>query len=249
MAGPLIGPRLRAAGLIFPLVAFIGLTFIAPLATMLTRSVYDPVVADALPDTLRLLQAWDGEGSPPEPVFKALARELRQAREARTMGQVAARVNRVQGGLRSVVTRTARRLGETASPSWRDELVSVHAAWDNARTWHAIREAGQRYTARHYLHALDLERGIDGRIAARPVEYRVYLRLLWRTLVVSLSLTVLCLLLGYPVAYLIAHAAPRRRISSSCWCWCRSGRPCWCGPPRGSCCCRRRVSSIARWWR
>ena len=210
MAGPLIGPRLRAVGLVFPLVAFIGLTFIAPLATMLTRSVYDPVVADVLPDTLRQLQAWDGAGPPPEPVFEAIARELRQAREERTLGQVAARVNRVQGGLRSVMTRTARRLGETASPSWRDELVSVHAAWDDARTWHAIREAGQRYTARHYLHALDLERGIDGRIAARPVEYRVYLRLLWRTLVVSLSLTVLCLLLGYPVAYLIAHAPPQR---------------------------------------
>ena len=210
MVGPLIGPRLRAVGLVFPLVAFIGLTFVAPLATMLTRSVYDPVVADALPDTLRLLKAWDGKGPPPEPVFEAIVRELRQAREERTLGKVAARVNRVQGGLRSVVTRTARRVRETESPSWRDTLVGVHAAWNEVRTWHAIRQAGQRYTARHYLQALDLERGINGRIAARPVEYRVYLRLLWRTLVVSLSLTVLCLLLGYPVACLIAHAPPQR---------------------------------------
>ena len=210
MAGPLIGPRLRAVGLILPLVAFIGLTFIAPLATMLSRSVYDPVVADALPETLRLLQAWDGAKPPPETVFEAMANELRTAREQRTLGRVAARVNRVKGGLRSVITRTARRLNEAESPSWRDTLVSVHAAWGEAHTWHAIRQAGQRFTARHYLHALDLERGIDGRITARPVEYRVYLRLLWRTLVVSLSLTILCLLLGYPVAYLIAHAAPHR---------------------------------------
>ena len=210
MAGPLIGPRLRAVGLILPLVAFIGLTFTAPLATMLTRSVYDPVVADALPDTLRLLQEWDGQGPPPEPVFEAIARELRKALEERTLGRIAARVNRVRGGLRTVITRTARRLPEAESPSWRDTLVGVHAAWDDGQTWHAIRQAGQRFTARHYLHALDLERGINGRIAARPFEYRVYLRLFWRTLVVSLSLTVLCLLLGYPVAYLIAHAPPRR---------------------------------------
>ena len=210
MAGPLISPRLRAVGLILPLVAFIGLTFIAPLATMLTRSVYDPVVADALPDTLRLLQEWDGEGPPREPVFEAIARELGKAREERTLGRVAARVNRVRGGLRTVITRTARSLREAEGSSRRDTLVSAHAAWDDAQTWHAIRQAGQRFTARHYLHALDLERGIDGRIAARPVEYRVYLRLLWRTLVVSLSLTVLCLLLGYPVAYLIAHASPQR---------------------------------------
>ena len=210
MAGPLTGPRLRAVGLVLPLVAFIGLTFVAPLATMLSRSVYDPVVADALPETLRLLQAWDGAQPPPEPVFEAVARELSRAREARTLGRVAARINRVRGGLRTVITRTARRLRDAESPSWRDTLVGVHAAWDDVQTWHAIRQAGQRFTDRHYLHALDLERQIDGRIAPRPVEFRVYLPLLWRTLAVSLSLTGLCLLLGYPVAYLIAHSPPRR---------------------------------------
>ena len=210
MAGPLIGPRLRAVALVLPLVAFIGLTFVAPLATMLSRSVYDPVVADALPETLGLLRDWDGAQTPPEPVFEAVARELRKAREERTLGRIAARVNRVRGGLRTVITRTARRLREAESPSWRDTLVGVHDAWDEVQTWHAIRQAGRRFTDRHYLHALDLERQIDGRIAPRPAEFRVYLPLLWRTLVVSLSLTVLCLLLGYPVAYLIAHSPPRR---------------------------------------
>ena len=202
----LFGPQLRAVGLVLPLVAFIGLTFVAPLATMLARSVYDPVVADALPETLGLLQDWDGVHIPPEPVFEMLARELRTARQERTLGRVATRINRVHGGLRSVITRTARRLRGAEDRSWRDALIGIHAAWDDVQTWHAIRRAGQRFTARHYLHALDLERRSDGHIAARPDEYRVYLPLLWRTLVVSLSLTGLCLLLGYPVAYLIAHA-------------------------------------------
>ncbi len=206
----LSGPQLRAVGLVLPLVAFIGLTFIAPLATMLSRSVYDPVVADALPATLDLLQDWDGVHIPPEPAFEAIARELRRARQERTLGRVATRINRVHGGLRSVITRTARRVREAEGLSWRDTLVGVHAAWDDVQTWHAIRHAGERFTARHYLHALDLERRSDGRIAPRPDEYRVYVSLLWRTLVVSLSLTGLCLLLGYPVAYLIAHAPPQR---------------------------------------
>ena len=56
-----------------PLVAFIGVTFLAPLAAMLVRSVYDPVVADALPETLQALSSWDGEGIPDEAVFVALA--------------------------------------------------------------------------------------------------------------------------------------------------------------------------------
>ena len=204
------GPQLRATGLVLPLVAFIGLTFVAPLATMLSRSVYDPVVADALPRTLDLLRDWQGGQPPSEPVFEALAQELRRARQERSLGQIATRINRVRAGLRSVIVRTARRVGETDAGPWRDALVGIHAAWDDVQTWHAIRQAGQRFTLRHYLHALDLERHSDGSIGRRPAEYRVYVPLLWRTLVVSLSLTGLCLLLGYPVAYLIAHAPPRR---------------------------------------
>ena len=60
---------LRAAGLALPLIAFIGVTFVVPLATMLLRSVYDPAVADALPDTVALLREWDGESDPGEAVY------------------------------------------------------------------------------------------------------------------------------------------------------------------------------------
>ena len=102
--------RLRALGLVLPLLVFILITFIAPLATMLVRSVHDPVVADALPGTLASLAGWEGEGLPDEAAYETLARELVQAREERTLGQVAGRVNRVRSGLRSVFTRSARSL-------------------------------------------------------------------------------------------------------------------------------------------
>ena len=213
MAGSLIAPKLRAVGLVLPLVAFIGASFVAPLVTMLSRSVYDPVVAAGLPETLALLRAWDGEHLPPEQVFETAGRELLRARRERTIGRIALRINRLRGGLLSVMTRTARELrrrGPEQSETWRAGMTGIHPAWGEAQTWRAIRSAGERFTARHYLHALDLERRHDGHIAPRPDEYRVYLPLLWRTLVVSLSLTGLCLLLGYPIAALIAHAPPQR---------------------------------------
>ena len=62
MAGAVKRQQLRAAGLALPLVAFIGVTFAIPLAMMLVRSVYDPVVADAMPETLARLGEWDGGG-------------------------------------------------------------------------------------------------------------------------------------------------------------------------------------------
>ena len=206
---PTLRPKLRAAGLALPLMAFVGFTFLAPLGTMLVRSVYDPVVADAMPRTLDLLRDWDGTGVPSEAVYASAARELVKAREDRTLGQIASRVNRVRGGLRSVLTKSARRLRRVDGGPWRDAMIAIDADWGDARTWHAIRSAGERITVRHYLNALDLQRRPDGAVARQPEERRIYLPLLWRTLWVSLTITVLCLLLGYPIARLIAHAPPR----------------------------------------
>ena len=218
---------LKAWLLVLPLLAFIGVTFIVPLGAMLTRSVHTPVVADALPQTLALLRAWDAAGLPGEAVFAAAAQEIRTARETRTLGQVATRINRLQSGMRGVLSRTARQLRNAAPPGgdhgpegagqmsgeatpWRDTLLGIEDAWGEVDTWLAVRRAGERFTARHYLNAVDLTQSGDGSIVAQPPELRIYLPLLGRTLLVSLAITLLCLALGYPVAYLIAQAPPNR---------------------------------------
>ena len=218
---------LKAWLLVLPLLAFIGVTFIVPLGAMLTRSVHTPVVADALPETLALLRAWDAAGLPGEAVFAAAAQEIRTARETRTLGQVATRINRLQSGMRGVLSRTARQLRNAAPPGgdhgpegagqmsgeatpWRDTLLGIEDAWGEVDTWLAVRRAGERFTARHYLNAVDLTQSGDGSIVAQPPELRIYMPLLGRTLLVSLAITLLCLALGYPVAYLIAQAPPNR---------------------------------------
>ena len=205
----ILRPRLRATGLVLPLLAFIGVTFIAPLAMMLVHSVYDPTVANALPETLDLLREWDGKSTPDEAVYEAAARELLNARKDRSLGRVATRVNRVHSGLRSVFTRSARGLQNVSEGPWREAMIGLHTAWGDVQTWHAIRSAGDRFTARHYLNAVDLQPLPDGSIDRQPPERRIYLALLWRTFVVSLGITAICLLLGYPIAHLIAHSPPR----------------------------------------
>ncbi len=217
MAGnPARRARLRALALVAPLLIFVGVTFVAPLATMLMRSVHDPVVADALPETLALLEGWDGDGLPAEAVYETAARELERSNEERTIGQVAGRVNRVQGGLRSVFTSTARELRDArldtgaAQDTWRGTMTAIDSAWADPAPWHALRTAGERFTSRHYLNAVDMERLPDGAIGRQPEERRIYLRLFGRTMLVSGAITVLCLLLGYPIAHLIARAPPGR---------------------------------------
>lgn len=210
MARPLSSARFRAAALTLPLLAFVGVTFIAPLGSMLVRSFYEPHVADALPRTLAALRAWDGSSVPSEDTFRILATELRPLDQQRKLGGVATRVNRSEGGMRSTIMDTARALRGAEPDSWREAVIAADPAWGEEAAWLAVRRAGERYTMRHYLNALDLDRDPSGNIVAQSPERRIYLPLLLRTLGVSLAITIICLLLGYPVAYLIANASPAR---------------------------------------
>lgn len=210
MARPLSGARLRAAALTLPLLAFVAVTFIAPLGSMLVRSFYEPYVADALPRTLAALRAWDGSLVPSEDTFRILGAELRLLDQQRKLGGVATRINRLEGGMRSAIMDTARALRGAEPDSWREAITAADPAWGDKAAWRAVRRAGERYTMRHYLHALDLDRDPSGNIVAQSPERRIYLPLLLRTLGVSLAITFICLILGYPVAYLIANASPAR---------------------------------------
>ena len=210
MAQSLTGAKLRAVALTLPLVVFISVTFFVPLGSMLTRSFHSPYVADALPHTLALLEDWDGQSIPEEETFRALGTEFRSLAKQRKLGGVATRINRLESGMRSTILRTARKLRRDQPESWRTAIIAADAVWGEAGTWRALRRAGERYTLRHYLNALDLDRDDAGRIVTQPTERRIYLPLLWRTLVVSFAITVICLVLGYPVAYLIANSSPAR---------------------------------------
>ena len=210
MARPLRSARLRAVALTLPLVAFVGVTFIGPLGSMLVRSFHEPQVADALPRTLASLEAWDGASVPSEDAFRALATELRLLNRQRRLGGVATRVNRLESGMRSTILDTPGALGDADPASWREAMIAADPVWGEAKAWLAVRRAGERFTLRHYLNALDLDRDPAGNIVPQPPDRRIYLPLLFRTLGVGLLITVICLLLGYPVAYLIANASPAR---------------------------------------
>ena len=199
--------RAQSVALTLPLVAFLFATFVMPLGTMLWRSINEPEVASALPETLALLEDWDGSSLPAEKVFETAAAELLDLHQARALGSVATDVNRVAGGTRSAVVRTARHLHlEDASPeSWQAAMIAIDPAWRDPEIWGAIRRAGERYTSRHYLRALDLDQDVHGTVVRQPEDRAIYLELLGRTLFSSAGITLVCVLLGYPVAFAIAN--------------------------------------------
>ena len=205
-----LSPRARALLLALPLIAFTSVTFIAPLGSMLMRSVYDPLVANILPGTVAALKEWDGEGLPPEAAYAVAAQELRQARKEKTLGRLATRLNRQSPGLRSAITRTGRKLQRGGEPPYSESLPAMHPAWGQPELWRAIVLTGSEVTPGYYLNALDLQLAPGGKIVPQPEDRRIYRALFVKTIWVSLVITLLCLAIGYPVAWFIAHAPPRQ---------------------------------------
>ena len=205
-----LSPRARALLLALPLIAFTSVTFIAPLGSMLLRSVYDPLVANILPGTVAALKEWDGKGLPAEAAYAAAARELKQAREEKTLGRLATRLNRQSPGLRSAITRTGRKLQREGAPPYSESLPAIHSAWGQPELWRAIVLTGAEVTPGYYLNALDLQLAPEGKIIPQPEERRIYRALFVKTIWVSLVITLLCLSIGYPVAWFIAHAPSRQ---------------------------------------
>ena len=100
--------KLRALALIAPLLIFILVTFAAPIADMLFRSVENSIVPDTLPLTVQALEDWDEvSGKPPgEEVFAALHKDLLVAVKAKAHTKLGSRLNYERTGIASLLRKT-----------------------------------------------------------------------------------------------------------------------------------------------
>ena len=202
--------QLRAAALVLPLFLFLLATFIVPIAAMLGRALFDREVGEILPRVTAELAHWDGRELPPDAAYAALIEDVRAAREAGTLASAATRLNYDVAGFRSLLFATGRRLGGEVTGSPREILGAIDPKWNDRETWAVIRRAGGPLTDFYLLAALDLRRDASDAITATPPEQAVFRNVLGRTLWISGVVTLVCLLLGYPVAYFIARQPPGR---------------------------------------
>ncbi|WP_223426281.1 ABC transporter permease [Tateyamaria pelophila] len=201
--------RFQAFVFVVPLLVFILFAFVAPIATMLYRSVHNPTVANLVPETLAALEDWSGEGLPDDAVLLQFAADMKRMANERTSGQLADEINRALPGMSSVIKSSARALRRVDDTDLAANgvalLLDANDRWSDPATWRAIRDAGPIYTSSYYLTSIDLERGADGSIGARDVQ--IYKQLYTKTLKMALTITVLTLLLGYPLAFFMSQAS------------------------------------------
>lgn len=200
--------RLRALGLTLPLLAFLLAAFIIPVLVFLWQGVHDDTYARYMPHSTPVLEAWDGVSEPTEAMYTALQKDLAQARKDKTIGKVATRVNRELPGGRSLFTSTARKAARFEAP-YREAMVDHKPAWGQLETWQALRVAAARYTPTYLATSVDLKYRGDGSIRRQDEKRRIHLTLFWRTIEISALVTIFCLLLGYPVAYLLSNLPQR----------------------------------------
>ena len=205
--------RLTAFLFVVPLLVFILITFVAPIASMLWRSVHHPIVAELIPQTLSELQRWDGKSTPDRQTLQTFAVELHKLNAERLSGKLAEEFNRAYTGMSSVVKASARRVGRLSESQLQAEgaetLLKAHKNWEKPQLWFAIQRAGQVYTYDYYLTALDLEIHPEQGIQVRE-DTQIYVQLYTKTLNMALVITLLCALLGYPLAYYLSGLPENR---------------------------------------
>jgi len=201
--------KLRALGLVAPLFLFIVISFVIPIVLMLKNAIYDPDISNNLPRTTGLLSTWDGSALPAEEVYAALAADFQESEKAKTSALIGKRMNYEISAIRSKIITSARKIKALTAPPYKDQIIAIDPIWSDINVWTAIKRASSPITGFYLLNTVDLETKPDGHIGAVDPGRAVYLNILKRTMGISLIVTLATLILGFPVAYVLANTPPR----------------------------------------
>lgn len=203
------GPR-KALWLVMPLLLFLLLTFVAPIASFLGKSVANPEVVTVLPATVKALNKWEPGTPVDEDMYRALADDLARARVEQAMGPLMQRLNFEQAGFRTLIAKTARRLPfKIDPPSFQKAFEEIDPRWSDQDYWGILKNNARAQTPYYLLTALDLRQAPDGSIQAAPPDQGIFKAIYLRTFWMAAVVTLVALVLAYPLAYLLARLPAR----------------------------------------
>ncbi len=88
--------------------------------------------------------------------------------------------------------------------SFRDGFEEIDEDWVAPEIWQTIKTYSPAYTSGYFLNSIDMQKTPEGP-ALRDEDERIYGLLFQRTMFMSLVITLSCILLGYPIAYLLSN--------------------------------------------
>jgi len=167
-----------------------------------------PTASDALPQTTDAYEAFartiisedakdPREEQPWNTVYLALHQDL-------TSGQTTN-----FEGLPPEITAALAVAGDFETEDLAASYIKIDKDWGTVETWQTIQTYSPEFTNGYFLNAVDMQKSPDG-AEWREENQQIYLTLFVRTMIMSITITVSCILLGYPVAWLLANLPMRQ---------------------------------------
>lgn len=204
--------RLWTLALLAAPLLFLSATFFYPLAAFLYRSIDNTEIASALPETGRAIASWDQvDEIPGEDVFAALVHDLAAAQANGRQALLARYLNYRLTGFRALIMSTAEQAQDLMNrgPPYKQSLMATDKRWGEKRYWLAIAHSAGPLTDFYVLTAADLEHSDSGAIIRKADGEALYVVVFVRTVLICTVITLICLVIAYPIAFLVASSPPR----------------------------------------
>lgn len=204
------GKTRRSLLLISPLLIFIVVCFLFPILSILSKSVENPEVHDGLPQTSAALSRWSGSSLPDEALFATLGKELVAARDSGQIAAIAKRMSYEDSAFRRMIITAPRRVPADGQQV-KAALIADQPLWGELSTWQTLKRVSAPLTGYYLLSVFDRQVDVkSGEVQAIPADKALYVNVLLRTLWMALVVTLLCVGIGYPLAYWLAKQPTNR---------------------------------------
>ncbi|MED5482126.1 MAG: ABC transporter permease [SAR324 cluster bacterium] len=204
--------KIVAFMMVFPLLLFITIAFIGPIADMLMLSIDNTIVKEILPKSTETLQSWDEYSGelPDEAVFAAIVADIKKAKATKQHTKIGSRFNYESSGFSSLFRKTGRKVKKIKNPPYKEALIKADKRWGEIYTWQVIKQNSSSYTSGYYLAASDYKKEFSsGNIKSLESKDSIYLKLFFRTIVLSSLITFLTFVIGFPLSYMLSQVTTR----------------------------------------
>ena len=195
--------KIRALFLVLPLALFITVTFVIPIISMLTRSVDDKQINTVFPKTFEIYKQWDQKELPSEEMYATIFNEIMTA-EKWQIGKASTRMNYSKSGWKSLIKKSKRKFKKIEEGPYKEQMIAIDKKWADMEYWKALGQMVDPITFGYYLNAVDLKYDSNKKIVRQPEKRRIYNYTWYKTIKISVLVTLFCLILGYPIAHLLA---------------------------------------------
>ena len=219
--------KIRSFLLILAPLLFLLIMFVAPIGSLLSRSIDDIKINEAFPQTFAQYEQWEDKSQlPTEEMFAAVVNDIRATIKIKDnegndigknlLGRSGTRMTYEFSGWKSLINKTVKEAlkvdkkskEETKPFKWqapyKEKMIKRDKRWAKVEFWQSLGAMKDPYTMGYYLNAVDLKYDANKNIVQKEEYLKIYNTIWMRTLKVSLMVTIFCLLLAYPVAYLLA---------------------------------------------